>query len=260
MTYNPLTRVYALGSGHGRELHAARALHRDGVPPCLCRACSPVRSRRHTRRHRAGSGARAEPAAARRAGCAQLPVAALRRYVSHGARGMLRAGFGLTTRACGIRRPARRVPGPLRGEPVSRNAICFTACPELLGDPRAARTCAWGIVTNKLERFTLPLVERLVWPTRAAAWSAAILRTCETPPRSAAGGEPPAPHRAARLLYIWVTTSATCRQARQRACAAIVAMYGYLGDGNPPQQWGADRLHRAPSGALEAARRPSSVG
>ena len=40
----------------------------------------------------------------------------------------------------------------------------------------------------------------------------------------------------------------------------IVAMYGYLGEDNPPPQWGADRLIDHPMQLLNLLGAPSAVG
>lgn len=99
-------------------------------------------------------------------GLAPLPLAATRPFTSHGARGLLGVGFNI--------QPGDPDYDALREEFLAiyadnlcRETRIFAGMPELL-DALQARGLPWGVVTNKQERFTLPLLEKLGVRDRAA--------------------------------------------------------------------------------------------
>ena len=168
-------------------------------------------------------------------GLAAIPIEALRRYVSQGARGMLYVGFGLTPEQ------ARYV--ELRDEfldlyarNICRDTRLFPGIPDLL-DALDARELAWGVVTNKAERFTLPLLEALGLRKRA---------DCIVGGDTCARAKPhpdPLLEAARRLgvdadacLYLG-DDERDVQASGAAGMAAVVAMYGYLGDGSHPAQW-----------------------
>ena len=166
-------------AGHGGQLHG-------GLPPrCRClthaarrraagararcrstRSCSTSTARSPTRRR--DLGARAESRARRPRPRAAAARARCARYASHGARGLLGAGMGVTpgarrvTRRCATRfsrTTTRRSASTRRCSPAS------TRCSTRI----EARALRWGIVTNKATRFTLPLLDRAGLAPRAGA-------------------------------------------------------------------------------------------
>ena len=168
-------------------------------------------------------------------GLAAIPIEALRRYVGQGVRGMLYVGFGLTPEE------ARYV--ELRDEfldlyarNICRDTRLFPGIPELLD----ARAVAWDVVTNKAGRFTLSLLEALGLRKRA---------DCIVGGDTCARAKPhPGPllEAARRLgvdtdgcLYLG-DDERDVQVSRAASMAAVVAMYGYLGDGSPRAQWQAD--------------------
>ena len=139
-----------------------------------------------------------------------------RSYTSSGARGLLKVGFGLE-------------PEDERYEALKLQFLEFYAA-EICVDTRLFEGMAelldqldreglpWGVVTNKAERFTVPLLQGLRLVERAA---------CVVGGDTAARAKPhpdPLLHAAAALrlppsscLY-WATTCATCRRRALRAC------------------------------------------
>ncbi|MES2771047.1 MAG: HAD-IA family hydrolase [Pseudomonadota bacterium] len=174
-------------------------------------------------------------------GLPSLALELLRPHTSQGVRGMLRAGFNLQP-----------------GEPVYRDfserylryyssAICVhtTLFPgiEALINELEARRIDWGIVTNKAQRFALPLLTQLGYAKRAACivsgdsathakpspqpmWLACALLACQ----------------AERTLY--VGDDRRDIEAGQAAGMKTVAVrYGYLSEdpaSTPIEHWGAD--------------------
>jgi len=168
----------------------------------------------------------------------ELPVGVLRPYVSHGARGMLRAGFRMEAGDAAY-------PG-LRDEFLDlyernlfRETRLFPGMADLL-DGLDQRSIVWGVVTNKLERFTLPLVAALGLSARAG---------CVIGGDTTARAKPfPDPLlEASRRLGVepsecsYIGDDERDVQASTAAgMTPVVALYGYLGDGRPPHEWGAD--------------------
>ncbi len=162
-----------------------------------------------------------------------------RSFVSHGAMGLLGIGF-----------PEVEVePGDeLHGEFLERyaEALCdesrvFPGLDSLL-DALDAAECPWGIVTNKPENLTNPLLDGL----GIAARSACIVSGDTLPVRKpdpgplllacdVAGVEP---HRT-----IYIGDAARDIEAGLRAgMATIAATYGYIIADDDPREWGADIL------------------
>jgi phosphoglycolate phosphatase len=168
----------------------------------------------------------------------ELPVSALRQHVSHGARGMLRAGFGLETGDPEY--PALRDEFlTLYEHNLFRETRLFPGMAELL-DGLEQRSLLWGIVTNKLERFTVPLIQALGLSDRAG---------CVVGGDTVSRAKPhPDPlFEASRRLgcdpaqCCYVGDDERDVQASHAAgMTPVVALYGYLGDGKPPREWGAD--------------------
>jgi N-acetyl-D-muramate 6-phosphate phosphatase len=112
------------------------------------------------------------------------------------------------------------------------------------------RAIAWGIVTNKAERFTLPLVRALGLGTQAAAVVGG-----DTTPHSKPH---PAPLlEAARRMGIspgdcvYVGDDLRDVQAGHAAgMATVAAAWGYLGLGEPIEAWGADHVIDRPGQLL----------
>lgn len=177
-------------------------------------------------------------------GLAPLAVADLRPYASQGARGMIGRALGI---------------GPQQAEFVFLReqffsyyeaALCvhtrlFDGMAETLA-ALEANDLLWGVVTNKIARFTLPLLDALVLRERAA---------CVVSGDTTAHAKPhPAPllHAlqhcgvaAADAMYVGDDLRDV--QAGQAASMrTVVARYGYLGGEENVTAWGADDLIESP--------------
>ena len=181
-------------------------------------------------------------------GMPELPIEAVRSQASSGARGLLRIGFNIE--------PGQSGYDAMRDEfldiyerNLSRNTRLFPGVSALL-EQVERRGLRWGIVTNKAERFTFPLLRALTLMDRAAC-----VICGDTTPN-------PKPHpapllAAARKLgiparqCIYVGDDERDVQAGHAAGMPVfVARYGYLGNGTPPEQWGADGFIDAPEDLL----------
>ena len=94
-----------------------------------------------------------------------LPLTTLRPFVSQGVRGMLRAGLDMLPDHPDYR------PFYDRFLVHYQSAICVDTCLfdgiDTLVDCLESHGIAWGIVTNKSQRFTAPLMESLGYARRA---------------------------------------------------------------------------------------------
>ncbi|MES2353997.1 MAG: HAD-IA family hydrolase [Pseudomonadota bacterium] len=172
-----------------------------------------------------------------RHGRAPLPIALIRPHASMGARGLLKLGFGIELEDTNFT-SMRNEYLELYEQNLCRETALFPGTAELL-NTLESRAILWGIVTNKPERFTLPLVKQLGLFDRAAC-----VISGDTVAR-------PKPHPDA-LFKALEETGTTPTQAIyigdderdiQAASAAqmksIIAGYGYLGGDNAPNTWGA---------------------
>lgn len=166
-----------------------------------------------------------------------LPYDVGRTYVSNGAIGLLGVGFPDANASYG---------DELHIEFLERYAetLCeasgvFTGLEALL-DRLEAADCPWGVVTNKPEYLTNPLLDALGLASRCACAvsgdslpvrkpdPAPLLLACDM-----AGVEP---HRT-----IYVGDASRDIEAGLRAgTATIAATYGYITEDDDPREWGAD--------------------
>jgi len=182
-------------------------------------------------------------------GLPDLPLAQLRGLASEGARGMLRRGFD--------KHPHHDDYATLRAEYLDiyeanmlRDSRLFDGMETVL-DHLEARAMPWGIVTNKLGRFALPLVERMGLARRAGCIiggdTAARPKPHPDPLLEAArrvGADP------ARCLYVGDDLR-DVQAALAAAMEPVVALYGYLGNDEPPERWGASKYLAQPGDLLK---------
>ena len=181
-----------------------------------------------------------------------MPVELTRSYTSSGARGLLKVGFGLN-------------PGDARYEELRLQFLDFYAA-EICVDTRLFDGMAelldrfdqdrlpWGVVTNKAERFTLPLLQGLRLVDRAA---------CVVGGDTTARAKPhpdPLLHAAAALqlppaecLYVGDDLR-DVQAARAAGMPVLAAKYGYLGDGGSIESWQADAIIEHPRQVLDYLR------
>lgn len=117
---------------------------------------------------------------------------------------------------------------------------------ETLLDELERRNLSWGIVTNKHERFTLPLIQALNIQDRVAC-----VISGDTLPEQK-------PHpmpllEACKQLGHTPQTSVYIGDARRdiqaglnAGMATLAALYGYIGHEDPAESWGADAMIQHP--------------
>ena len=174
-----------------------------------------------------------------------LPFDSLRPLASHGARGLLGRALAVSPQDPGYEE--------LRQEFFARYeaALCvhtrlFEGIEPLLASLEGAGR-RWGIVTNKITRFTAPLVRALDLERRAACVVSGDTTAYAKPHpapllhAAAAAGRPPAD-------AIYVGDDLRDVDAGRAAGMPTVAVrYGYLGDAAPIESWGADHIVDTPA-------------
>jgi phosphoglycolate phosphatase len=173
-----------------------------------------------------------------------LPFERIRPQVSHGAKAMIRLGFGLGPEDAGYR-DLRQQFLDLYAENLTLATAPFPGVLDLVAELER-QAIPWGIVTNKPGWLTDPLMAALGVDARAA---------CVVSGDTAAR---PKPHPDPLLLACgrigrspadcWYLGDAERDVAAGRAAGTgtLVALFGYLGIGEDPATWGADGMLAAP--------------
>ena len=180
---------------------------------------------------------------------APMPAEITRSYTSSGARGLLKIGFGLN-------------PEDERYEALKLQFLDFYAA-EICVDTRLFDGMAalldqldqdrlpWGVVTNKAERFTFPVLKGLRLADRAACIvggdTTARLKPHPDPLLHAAAALKISP---SACLYLGDDLR-DVQSARAAGMRSLAARYGYLGDGGPIESWQADAIIDHPREVLD---------
>lgn len=181
-----------------------------------------------------------------------LADAAIRPFASHGSRGLVGLGFGITPKDDSFIN--------MRDEYLAIYDTVFTRSPVLLPGiaelVQAIETkgLKWGIVTNKPRRFTMPLIEGMGLHKRAACVvsgddapqpkpsPATLLMACEQ-----VGVLPE------NCIYIG-DAERDIQAGRAAGMKTVVALFGYIDVTDKPQDWGADALIEVPSELLKVLK------
>lgn len=178
-------------------------------------------------------------------GMEPMSLVQLRPFTSSGARGMLRAAFGINPEH------------PSYSDMVARflakyaSRICvdtriFDGMEALL-DTLESNSIPWGIVTNKQSRFTEPLVTALQLHKRACC---IVSGDSAARPKPAADPLLLACQQAkldpTRCIYVGDDLRDIVA-GRAAGMKTVAAAYGYLGEDLPIESWQADAIIHAPT-------------
>jgi phosphoglycolate phosphatase len=185
-------------------------------------------------------------------GRAPLPYETIRPVVSHGAKALIRLGFGLEPEDAQFEPLRRRFLEIYRAD-LCRGTRLFPGMTELLAGLRTLGL-NWGIVTNKPAFLTEPLVEQLGLGTETAcvvSGDTTVNRKPHPEPMlhacALAGSRPP------QCLYVG-DAERDIEAGREAGMQTLVALFGYLGSDDRPERWGADGLVRTPLEILDWVR------
>jgi phosphoglycolate phosphatase len=184
-----------------------------------------------------------------RHGKVPLSDAAIRPFASHGSRGLIGLGFGITPKDDNFI--------IMRDEYLAIYDTVFTRSPILL--PGIAellqvienKGLKWGIVTNKPRRFTQPLIENMALHERAAC--------------VVSGDDAPKPKPSPETLLLACkhvgTKPESCmyvgdaerdiQAGKAAGMKTVVALFGYIDVTDRPHEWGADALIKTPNELLD---------
>jgi phosphoglycolate phosphatase len=177
-----------------------------------------------------------------------LPLETVRPQASHGARGLLKLGFGVEQEDPDF--------ALLRASFLEYYAdnICvhthlFPGMDTLI-DTLEQRNLPWGIVTNKPHRFTVPLMKALGYGKRAACLISGD--TCER--------AKPYPDQLLKASKILGVAPENCiylgddlrdmRAADAAGMSGIIALYGYIDEHANTNNWSADGEINSPLALL----------
>ncbi|WP_410498646.1 HAD family hydrolase [Chitinibacter sp. S2-10] len=171
-------------------------------------------------------------------GRAAQSMDAIRPVASHGARGLLELGFGITpqdAQFCALRE--RFLDHYEQG--ICEGTTLFDGITELIREIDS-RGLQWGIITNKPMRFTDPLVQLLPLPiapqTCVSGDTVGIPKPDAKPMLHAAaelGVDP------AHCLYVG-DAERDIEAGRKVGMKTVLASYGYISEFDDTASWGAD--------------------
>ena len=132
---------------------------------------------------------------------------------------------------------------------IAEHSVFFSGITDTL-EAIETRGLKWGVVTNKRERFTLPLMAALELDKRAAC-----IISGDTTAHPKPHPEPmlEACRRAAvtpsQCVYIG-DASHDITAGKNAQMKTLAALYGYINAGDQPETWGADALIHSPADIL----------
>jgi phosphoglycolate phosphatase len=182
-------------------------------------------------------------------GLEHLPYDDIRVTASHGGQALVKLGFDLETDDPEFE-PLRQRFLDLYRQNLSRETRLFPGM-EILLAMLQKQGFKWGVVTNKPAHLTDPILKSLGLFERAAAVISGDTTTNRKPhpePMLLAcqqtGAPPP------QCLY--VGDAERDIHAGQRAgMKTLIALFGYIGDNENPESWGADGMVRTPMEILD---------
>ena len=177
-------------------------------------------------------------------GMPELSIDILRTHASSGARGLLQVGLGIRPDESGYLE-LRDEFLDLYEKNISRNSTLFPGVPSLL-DEIEGHGMTWGIVTNKAERFTFPLLRALRLLDRCACVICGDTTPFAKPhPTPLIEAMSRIGTNAAQCIYVG-DDERDVMAGHAAGMSVVVVRYGYLGNGRPPEEWGADVLVDSP--------------
>ena len=177
-------------------------------------------------------------------GFAEAPTQAVKPFISHGVEAMLRHSIAQPIEADLL---DNLVSATLEHYEynIANESTLFSGMADTLENIEA-KNLKWGVITNKRERFTLPLMNALKLTDRAA---------CIISGDTTANSKPhPEPMRkGCQMAQVLSEECVYIGDARHDITAGqavnmktLVATYGYLQPDDQPELWGADALVDSP--------------
>lgn len=184
-----------------------------------------------------------------RHGNAPLPLEKIRPVASHGSRGLLELGFGITPKDTHFM-AMRDEYLNLYDQVFTRSPVLFDGVADLLKSIES-KGLHWGVVTNKPARFTQPLMQAINLHQRAVCIVSGddALRAKPHPDTllmacSQANVTP--------TSCIYVGDAERDIEAGNIAgMKTVIALWGYIAETDKPSEWGANVLIETPAQVLD---------
>jgi phosphoglycolate phosphatase len=173
-----------------------------------------------------------------------LPFEVIRPVVSHGGLALTRLGFGIEADHPDFPALYQRLLD-IYGDNIARETTLFPGMAELLHSLEQHHM-NWGVVTNKPARLTEPLMDALGLSQRAACIVSGDTCTNRKPhPEPILYGCRLAGSEAAQCLYIG-DAQRDIEAGNRAGLRTVVALFGYIGADDRPEDWQADVLLNSP--------------
>jgi phosphoglycolate phosphatase len=177
-------------------------------------------------------------------GRAPLSFERIRPVVSHGGKALIELGFGIDERHVDFTELRRQLLDVYRAN-LARETRPFPGMTEVLAGIRA-RGLNWGVVTNKPAWLTEPLLRELdLFDQAACIVSGDTLEERKPHPAPMLHACRLAGSAAAECLYVG-DAERDIEAGRNAGMHTLVALFGYLLDGDDPAAWQADGMVREP--------------
>jgi phosphoglycolate phosphatase len=178
-------------------------------------------------------------------GRAELPAAVIRPQASNGTRGLVHLGFGITPEQAAYAGLAQRFLD-FYAAAVCEHTVLFDGVADLL-TMLDQRGVPWGVVTNKPQRFTLPLLDALELTSRCVCVVSGDTTARPKPaPDSLLRACQEAKVQPQRSLYVG-DDERDIIAGRAAGMITAAAAWGYLGTGTLPEQWEATVVVESPA-------------
>lgn len=179
-----------------------------------------------------------------------------RPFTSSGARGLLGAGFGITPEHADFAAMREEFLNLYEAH-LCRETRLFDGMADLV-TALEARGFVWGIVTNKAERFALPLMDQLGYGARAACVIGGDTTGRMKPhPEPLYAASTAIGIAAANCVYVG-DDERDVQAGRAAGMKTIAVRYGYL-NGSNPERWGADAVIDTPLQTLNHLTPPDKT-
>lgn len=177
-----------------------------------------------------------------------LPLEKIRPVASHGSRGLLELGFGITPKDAHFI-AMRDEYLNLYNQVFTRSPVLFEGVASLL-EYIEAKGLQWGVVTNKPARFTQPLMQAINLHLRAV---------CIVSGDDALRAKPH-PDTLLMACSLAKATPSSCiyvgdaerdiKAGNIAGMKTLVALWGYIAETDKPKEWGAVALIDTPAQVL----------
>lgn len=179
----------------------------------------------------------------------ELADAAIRPFASHGSKGLMALGFGIT--------PEDENFIVMRDEYLDIYESVLTRAPVMFDGMQATlngivdQDLKWGIVTNKPSRFTVPLIASMGLDQQAACVVSGDDASQPKPsPETLFLACDKAKVNPKQCIYVG-DAERDVEAGRAAGMKTVVALYGYIDKADKPLTWGADAAIHQPRDLLE---------